>query len=146
MSGVRVGSGTSYIFYHLRNAQGDIVKLIDSSGNTVVEYTHQAGLLPLDGRQLGASSLPQRAAWQIRLAQISPSVTGAMSTTRKRADTICSPAATIPTPAGSYPRTFCSPQGRGLSDITPSLIVGIIRLSELTRKVSAVILLTLVEN
>ncbi|MBR3381454.1 MAG: RHS repeat protein [Clostridia bacterium] len=39
----KVGSGTSYIYYYLRNAQGDIVKLIDSSGNTVVEYIHQAG-------------------------------------------------------------------------------------------------------
>ncbi len=43
----KVGSGTSYIYYYLRNAQGDIVKLIDSSGNTVVEYTHQAGAAPL---------------------------------------------------------------------------------------------------
>ena len=31
---------TSY--YYLRNAQGDIVKLIDSSGNTVVEYTYDS--------------------------------------------------------------------------------------------------------
>ncbi len=45
----KVGSGTSYIYYHLRNAQGDIVKLIDSSGNTVVEYLHQAGVSPLGG-------------------------------------------------------------------------------------------------
>lgn len=43
----KVGSGTSYIYYYLRNAQGDIVKLIDSSGNTVVEYLHQAGVSPL---------------------------------------------------------------------------------------------------
>ena len=45
----KVGSGTSYIYYYLRNAQGDIVKLIDSSGNTVVEYLHQAGGSPLGG-------------------------------------------------------------------------------------------------
>ena len=45
----KVGSGTSYIYYYLRNAQGDIVKLIDSSGNTVVEYLHQAGVSPLGG-------------------------------------------------------------------------------------------------
>ena len=38
----KVGSGTSYIYYYLRNAQGDIVKLIDSSGNTVVEYTYDS--------------------------------------------------------------------------------------------------------
>ena len=40
LSGVKVGSGTSYIYYYLRNAQGDIVKLIDSNGNTVVEYPY----------------------------------------------------------------------------------------------------------
>ena len=45
----KVGSGTSYIYYYLRNAQGDIVKLIDSSGNTVVEYIRQAGVSPLGG-------------------------------------------------------------------------------------------------
>lgn len=45
----KVGSGASYIYYYLRNAQGDIVKLIDSSGNTVVEYLHQAGVSPLGG-------------------------------------------------------------------------------------------------
>ena len=33
-------NGTEY--YYLRNAQGDIVKLIDSSGNTVVEYTYDS--------------------------------------------------------------------------------------------------------
>lgn len=38
----KVGSGTSYIYYYLRNAQGDIVKLIDSSGNTVVEYMYDS--------------------------------------------------------------------------------------------------------
>ncbi len=38
----KVGSGTSYIYYYLRNAQGDIVKLIDGSGNTVVEYTYDS--------------------------------------------------------------------------------------------------------
>ena len=38
----KVGSGTSYIYYYLRNAQGDIVKLIDSSGNTVVEYLYDS--------------------------------------------------------------------------------------------------------
>ena len=27
-------------YYYLRNAQNDIVKLIDNSGATVVEYTH----------------------------------------------------------------------------------------------------------
>ena len=27
-------------YYYLRNAQNDIVKLIDSSGSTVVEYAH----------------------------------------------------------------------------------------------------------
>jgi RHS repeat-associated protein len=31
-------NGTEY--YYLRNAQGDIVKIIDASGNTVVEYTY----------------------------------------------------------------------------------------------------------
>ena len=49
----KVGSGTSYIYYYLRNAQGDIVKLIDSSGNTVVEYLHQAGVSRLVGDSLG---------------------------------------------------------------------------------------------
>ena len=29
----KVGSGTSYIYYYLRNAQGDIVKLIDNIEN-----------------------------------------------------------------------------------------------------------------
>ena len=29
-------------YYYLRNAQGDIVKLIDGSGNTVVEYTYDS--------------------------------------------------------------------------------------------------------
>ena len=38
----KVGSGTSYIYYYLRNAQGDVVKLVDSSGNTVVEYTYDS--------------------------------------------------------------------------------------------------------
>ena len=30
----KVGSGTSYIYYYLRNAQGDIVKLIDNIENS----------------------------------------------------------------------------------------------------------------
>ena len=35
--------GSSYTtYYYLRNAQGDIVKLIDGSGNTVVEYTYDS--------------------------------------------------------------------------------------------------------
>ena len=38
----KVGSGTSYIYYYLRNAQGDVVKMIDSSGNTVVEYLYDS--------------------------------------------------------------------------------------------------------
>ena len=29
-------------YYYLRNAQNDIVKLIDSSGSTVVEYTYDS--------------------------------------------------------------------------------------------------------
>ena len=36
------GSSTAYTYYYIRNAQGDIVKLIDSSGNTVVEYTYDS--------------------------------------------------------------------------------------------------------
>ena len=43
------GTSTAYTYYYLRNAQGDIVKLIDSNGNTVVEYLHQAGVSPLGG-------------------------------------------------------------------------------------------------
>ena len=43
------GTATAYTYYYLRNAQGDVVKLIDSSGNTVVEYLHQAGFSPLGG-------------------------------------------------------------------------------------------------
>ena len=31
-------NGTYY--YYLRNAQGDVVKLIDKTGSTVVEYTY----------------------------------------------------------------------------------------------------------
>ena len=35
--------GSSYTtYYYLRNAQGDIVKLIDGSGSTVVEYTYDS--------------------------------------------------------------------------------------------------------
>lgn len=34
----KVGSGTSYIYYYLRNAQGDIVKMIDSSGNIRLSF------------------------------------------------------------------------------------------------------------
>ncbi len=35
--------GTSFTtYYYLRNAQNDIVKLIDGSGNTVVEYTYDS--------------------------------------------------------------------------------------------------------
>ena len=37
-----MGFGTSYIYYYLRNAQGDIVKLIDNTGLTVVEYTYDS--------------------------------------------------------------------------------------------------------
>lgn len=29
-------------YYYLRNAQGDVVKLIDGSGNTVVEYIYDS--------------------------------------------------------------------------------------------------------
>ena len=36
------GSSTAYTYYYIRNAQGDIVKLIDSSGNTVVEYLYDS--------------------------------------------------------------------------------------------------------
>ena len=36
------GTSTAYTYYYLRNAQGDIVKLIDSNGNTVVEYTYDS--------------------------------------------------------------------------------------------------------
>ena len=36
-------SGSSYTtYYYLRNAQGDVVKLIDGSGNTVVEYIYDS--------------------------------------------------------------------------------------------------------
>ncbi len=36
-------SGSTYTtYYYLRNAQGDIVKLIDGSGNTVVEYVYDS--------------------------------------------------------------------------------------------------------
>ena len=36
-------NGSTYeTYYYLRNAQGDIVKLIDSSGNTVVEYLYDS--------------------------------------------------------------------------------------------------------
>ena len=34
-------NGTTFnTYYYLRNAQNDIVKLIDKTGATVVEYTH----------------------------------------------------------------------------------------------------------
>ena len=33
-------NGTYY--YYLRNAQGDVVKLIDKTGSTVVEYTYDS--------------------------------------------------------------------------------------------------------
>ena len=36
------GGSTYTTYYYLRNAQGDIVKLIDGSGNTVVEYTYDS--------------------------------------------------------------------------------------------------------
>lgn len=36
------GTSTAYTYYYLRNAQGDIVKLIDSNGNTVVEYLYDS--------------------------------------------------------------------------------------------------------
>ena len=33
-------NGRTFIaYYYLRNAQGDVVKLIDGSGNAVIEYT-----------------------------------------------------------------------------------------------------------
>ena len=36
-------NGTTFnTYYYLRNAQNDIVKLIDSSGSTVVEYTYDS--------------------------------------------------------------------------------------------------------
>ena len=34
------GTSTAYTCYYLRNAQGDIVKLIDGNGNTKEEYTY----------------------------------------------------------------------------------------------------------
>ncbi len=34
-------------YYYLRNGQGDIVKLIDGSGNAVVEYTYDSWGKPL---------------------------------------------------------------------------------------------------
>ena len=36
------GSGTSYIYYYVRNAQGDVVRLIDSSGSVVVKYMYDS--------------------------------------------------------------------------------------------------------
>ncbi|MBR5947261.1 MAG: hypothetical protein IKZ82_01270 [Clostridia bacterium] len=36
------GGSTYTTYYYIRNAQGDIVKLIDGSGNTVVEYTYDS--------------------------------------------------------------------------------------------------------
>ena len=36
------GGSTYTTYYYLRNAQGDVVKLIDGSGNTVVEYTYDS--------------------------------------------------------------------------------------------------------
>ena len=41
------GTSTAYTYYYLRNAQGDIVKLIDSSGNTVVEYLYDSWGKPI---------------------------------------------------------------------------------------------------
>ncbi|MDD3400620.1 MAG: hypothetical protein PHT58_03150 [Eubacteriales bacterium] len=36
-------SGSTYTtYYYLRNAQGDVIKLLDGSGNTVVQYTYDS--------------------------------------------------------------------------------------------------------
>ena len=34
------GGASFDTYYYVRNAQGDVVKLIDGSGNTVVEYLY----------------------------------------------------------------------------------------------------------
>ena len=55
-------------YYYLRNAQNDIVKLIDNSGATVVEYTHlnsdlaavEVGFLGQTAVNLGLTSVHTR--------------------------------------------------------------------------------------
>ena len=45
-------------YYYLRNAQSDIVKLIDKTGATVVEYTHlYSDLAAVEVRQLGQTAV-----------------------------------------------------------------------------------------
>ena len=41
------GSSTAYTYYYIRNAQGDVVKLIDEDGITVVEYTYNSWVKPI---------------------------------------------------------------------------------------------------
>ena len=55
-------------YYYLRNAQNDIVKLIDKTGATVVEYTHlnsdlaavEVGFLGQTAVNLGFTRFPTR--------------------------------------------------------------------------------------
>lgn len=52
------GTSTAYTYYYLRNAQGDIVKLIDNNGNTVVEYLYDSwGKLLLAALLSGSAAL-----------------------------------------------------------------------------------------
>ena len=92
-------AGTEY--YYLRNGQNDVVKLIDNSGDTVVEYIYDSW-----GRVV--------------------TTTVGMCMIRRRAGIICNPAITVPKPAGLYPQTFFCPQDRACWGITALRIVGII--------------------
>lgn len=42
MQFTKEGSGTSCICCYLRNAQGDVVEMIDSSGSVVVKYMYDS--------------------------------------------------------------------------------------------------------
>ena len=108
-------AGTEY--YYLRNGQNDVVKLIDNSGDAVVEYIYDSW-----------AELSQRPApWQLHWAQISRSVIVGMCMMRRLGGIICNPVTTIPKPAGLYPQTCCCPPGRACWGITALRIVWVIR-------------------
>lgn len=72
------GGSTFTTFYYLRNAQNDIVKIVDGNGNAVVEYTYDSWGKPISTTgSLSATSV-----------LISPSATGGMFTILKQDGTI----------------------------------------------------------
>ena len=105
-------------YYYLRNAQNDIVKIIDANGATVVEYKNINMIA-------GVSLYQLRARFRLRSVLISRLGIEAMFTTRKPGGIICRVGIMTPLSLDLFRLMSISLQGKGCWGITHLLIAQI---------------------